>query len=1253
MQQFNRIGMPVGAAAAATAMILGALAYGQDDSSKNKQEAKQSSAKTENVDKKPKPKEIKKSALTEEWMNAFQWRSIGPANMSGRIVDIAVYEADPSTFWVASASGGLLKTTNNGTTFTHQFDREKTISIGDVEVAQSDSSILYVGTGEANPRNSVSWGNGIYKSVDGGNTWEHKGLDLTFQIGEIKIHPDNPDIVYVGALGRLWGPNKERGLYKTEDGGDTWTKIFYVDDKTGVVDVDMHPNDPDTLIIAAYERQRDGFDTNDPAKKWGAGSGMYKTTDGGKTWAMITDCIPSNTLGRIGIDWYRSDPNVLMAVIEAEGIGEEPENAAHMGIRGEDAEVGARLTEVTADGPADECGLQEGDVVIEFDGAPILSYVGFTNSIREHLAEDTVLITVSRNRKPVVIECTLGRRPGSEEDKEEDGEATSDVAEAERATPFRTRLGGQMENIQKQQGPDGDEKGGIYKSVDGGESWQRINSLNPRPMYYSEIRIDPSDSNHVIVLGTQLFKSNDGGATFTNDGLTGGVHVDNHAMWIDPNNGRHIILGNDGGLYVTHDRMLNWEHYNRFAIGQFYHVGVGPRENYNIYGGLQDNGSWGGPSRTARRNGPRNSDWFRIGGGDGFLCVVDPDDPDQLYAESQNGGLTSFNLATGNSGWLKPRAPRDTSYRFNWRTPFLLSNHNSRIYYVAGNYVFRSLYKGSNAEAISPEITNTDRGSATALAESSLDSDVLFVGTDDGAVWRTKDGGNNWDRLFGVDPEPESDDDKSADSDDGEVAKADDESEAIAESTESKATDDTESAPTEATSERNDPITGEWKATIDTAEIPEGQRGFELVLKLDEENNVTGQTISAMGEGKITDGKWNAENKTIHASIVVEESVEIDLTAKVESNTALTGEIGSSAMGFTFEFSASREAPVEQLASETQPEAVAKSEVAVQTSKRRRKKADKEPVGPTLETLMPGPRWVSSIETSRHKKERVYITFDGHRSDDDMPHVFVSNDYGDSWTSLTANLPDDAGTTRVLREDLKNPNVLYLGTEFSAWVSIDAGTTWASLNTNLPTVAIHEIAQHPTRGEIVAGTHGRSLWILDVTALRQFDGNDLDKATSLYKPNKAFLWHNEPSTSESIRAFTGENPESGSQVFYSIAGRVGQARLIVKDVQGNVLREFDTDISKGLHSVRWDLRKDATGGRRRWSPRVSPGTYLVELTVDGATHTQPLVVTGDPDYPEVNNWGIEYEIMLDTMRRHSAGDDDTNGYDEVDGDQSH
>ncbi|MFT7170257.1 MAG: photosystem II stability/assembly factor-like uncharacterized protein, partial [Paracoccaceae bacterium] len=717
----------------------------QDEEAAKTDVSEKASEEVEEVEPLPErgPVEVK-GDLPLDWANAHTWRSIGPANMGGRISDITSNPNDPAEYWISTATGGIVHTVNGGATYEHQFTNQRVSSVGAICVAPSDPSVLWVGTGETNPRNSVSWGDGVYVSRDSGATWRHAGLSETFQISTIVVHPEDPNTVYAGALGRLWGPNEERGLYKTVDGGYTWERIHYIDEDTGVVEVKMHPTDPDTIAIATYERRRDMFDTNDPAIKWGDGSGIFITRDGGKTWDKPTAGLPTGILGRIGMSWSASEPDHLFAIVETEKITQEPDNAAWFGVSMGRSELGALVNSTEEDSPAAKAELKKGDIILRIADTAILDQTKLRRTLRDFFAGDTAKLEVVRDGELMELEITFDKQPVDEED-------STDIHGRRREGPFGIGLGGQRGNAQDEQGPDGFEYGGVFKSKDAGATWNRINSLNPRPMYYSEIRVDPSDENYIYVLGTRLHKSSDGGETFTNDGHGGDVHVDHHALWIDPTDGRRIILGNDGGIYVTRDRMKTWEHHNKLALGQFYNVTVGPRTHYNVYGGLQDNGSWGGPSRTTD-GGATNLDWFRIGGGDGFRCIVDPNNSDLVYYESQNGGMGRRDFGTGEGGYLKPRSPRgdDVNFRFNWNTPFLLSNFNSQIYYSAGNYVFRSVEKGSGQRRISPEITATDRGAAVALTESPVNQDVLYVGTDDGALWMTEDGGAEWVDLMAL-----------------------------------------------------------------------------------------------------------------------------------------------------------------------------------------------------------------------------------------------------------------------------------------------------------------------------------------------------------------------------------------------------------------------------------------------------------------------------------------------------------------------
>jgi photosystem II stability/assembly factor-like uncharacterized protein len=956
------------------------------------------------------PAEQPAAALSAEWFRALRWRCIGPANMGGRITAVSVFEADPSTYWIATASGGLLKTTNNGTTFEHQFDREATVSLGDVCVAPSDRNVVWVGTGENNPRNSASYGDGVYKSTDGGKTWKNVGLKKSFQIGKIVIHPRDPDVVYVGALGRLYGPSEERGLYKTTDGGKTWARVLFVDDKTGVIDLAMHPGDPQTLLVATYERQRDGFDVNDPAKKWGPGSGVYKTADGGKTFKKLTKGLPTCNLGRIGLDYYRKSPKTVFAVVESEKIGMGPPRArpqiAYAGLFGTDVEdLGVVVTRVAEGGPADKAGVKVDDVIVALGNKPVKVYADLTGQLRERKVGEKVKVKLRRGGKEAEVELALAARPAGGGKKGKGG------PKFDPKRPYSAILGGQEANAQEQQGREGYQYGGVYKSTDGGESWARINSLNPRPMYFSQVRVDPSDERYLYVLGVNMARSSDGGKTFRSD--VRGIHADQHALWINPRDGRHLIVGTDGGHYVSYDRTRNWEHHNNLALGQFYHVAIDARPRYHAYGGLQDNGTWGGPSRTRTPAGPTNEDWVRIGGGDGFVCRVDPNDPDLIYFEAQNGAFQRRHLRTGEVVRLRPRGPEGARLRFNWNSPFILSSRNSKIYYCAGNYVFRSLDRGNDLRAISPKITRTDRGSATALAESPRDPNVLYVGTDDGALWVSRDGGAKWTSII-------------------------------------------ENVP------------------------------------------------------------------------------------------------------------------------------------------------------------LPGPRWVASIEASRFEEGRAYVVFDAHRSDDDNPYVFATEDYGKTWAPLTSNLP--WGSTRVLREDIRNPNLLFVGTEFGAWVSLNRGAAWARLNSNLPTVAVHEFAIHPTVGEMVAATHGRSLWALDIAPLRQMAPEVLRDKPVLYKPSTAVRWRTQPSRGQSGRRFVGQNPPAGAPIYYSLPREAGSARLRVLDVDGNVVAQMPVSPAPGLHRVVWDLARGPgaagarppKGGRpgrpglgAPLRPFVPAGSYRAVLSVDG------------------------------------------------------
>jgi photosystem II stability/assembly factor-like uncharacterized protein len=573
-------------------------------------------------------------AALESFLKNFSARCLGPAAMSGRITALAVDPRRPATIYVGSASGGLWRSTNEGMTWTPIFEKEGSSSIGHFALAPSNPDIIWIGTGEANARNSVTWGDGVYRSTDGGKTWQHRGLSDSHHIGKIVIHPRDPNTVYVAALGHFWGPNEQRGVFKTSDGGSTWQHVLNLGRDCGCVDLIMHPEQPDQLIAAAQGVRRDAFSGGDPAAlQFHEQAGLYKTTDAGRTWTRLTTGLPKARFGRSGLDVFRRRPETLYAIIQTE------------------------------------------------------------------------------------------------------------------KTNIRSLFGqGSRENSDP-------ETGGVFRSDDFGDSWRKLNDLNPRPFYFSKIRVDPSDDQRVWVLGIPLFVSTDGGKNFRADGAPR-VHADFHALYIDPANPERLIVGCDGGVYLSYDRGKSWGFCEGLPVSQFYAVAVDMRRPYWVYGGLQDNGSFGAPTNTRNGLGIGNHDWLRIGGGDGFYCQVDPADWTTVYAESQYGAIYRVNVATGETKSIRPPPPgRGVSVRYNWSAPIHLSPHNPRTVYFAGNYLFRSLDRGDNWQVISPDLTRGAPGTISTVAESPRVPGVIWVGSDDGKLYLTREGGVSWldlsDRLPG------------------------------------------------------------------------------------------------------------------------------------------------------------------------------------------------------------------------------------------------------------------------------------------------------------------------------------------------------------------------------------------------------------------------------------------------------------------------------------------------------------------------
>ena len=605
--------------------------------------------------------------LTDVLFKNLKARSIGPAVMGGRVSDIALDPRNPFIFYVGLAHGGVFKTGDNGVSFDPIFDKQPVLSIGAIAVAPSDPDVIWVGTGEANDRNSSGWGNGVYRSTDGGENWQNVGLKESRAIGRIVVDPKKPEVAYVAASGHLWADGGERGLFKTTDAGKTWKLILQVpaphNRRTGCGDVIVDPTNLETVYAVLYARQRTPWSfTSGPSATDGEDvGGIFKSTNGGTTWKKLTNGLPTQT-GRIGLAISASNPKVVMAVVES------------------------------------------------FEGG------------------------------------------------------------MSQLTDLRSK------------------SGGVFRSEDGGEKWTRMSAMDPRPFYFSQIRIDPANDQRVYLLGFALLVSDDGGKNFRED-LSEKVHPDCHAFAIQPGTVpppkppkpedknkppkppvcQRVLLGTDGGVYQSFAAGKGWDHLNSIPSGEFYRITLDDtKPYYRIAGGLQDNENWVGPSAVPSKEGIRNSDWTALAGGDGFYVVFDPKDRDVFYAESQQGEVHRINLRNGELRRLRPEPPEgQPKYRFHWNSPLIGSRHQPDVIYLGGNHVFRLTDRAEKYSVISPDLTRNDPARTTAtgsgaenygvvysLAESPKRAGLLWAGTDDGRLWVTENDGGKWTELTTNLPEP-------------------------------------------------------------------------------------------------------------------------------------------------------------------------------------------------------------------------------------------------------------------------------------------------------------------------------------------------------------------------------------------------------------------------------------------------------------------------------------------------------------------
>jgi photosystem II stability/assembly factor-like uncharacterized protein len=845
-------------------------------------------------------------------LGTVHYRSIGPTRASGRFVDFAVYEKKPSIFYAALATGGLWKTINNGITFEPVFDNNGVICIGDVAVNQKDPDIVWVGTGENNNSRTAYYGDGIYKSTDGGKTWKNMGLAGSHHIGRIIIHPDNSDRVLVAAAGPLYSDGGERGLYETSDGGKSWKKILDIKEggrQIGVTDVVIDPSDADIIYAAAYDKARKPWTFN----AGGPGSGIYKSTDGGKTWKKLEGGLPTGVLGRIGLDVSMSNPEIIYANIENNNI-----------------------------------------VDMKFEERYRLMQGGI-------------------NPK--------GKETGDE----------------------------------------------MYRSDDKGETWKKVSpdgrDVGGGPAYYyQQVRIDPIDPDHVYVLGISVWMTENGGKEWKTPFNFGG---DNHALWIDAADPKHIMLGYDHGMGISYDGGANWYHPEFMPVGQFVAAGYDFDYPYNVFGGMQDNGSVMGPS-TKRGNSPvRLEDWKSVGGGDGMYNEVDQNGR-WLYNESQFGTITRTDLESGESKSVMYQKMD----RYPWNAPIVISPHNSKTIYHAGNKVIRSGNQGESWEEISPDLSTRDSakmegtGNIThctivTLSESPAREGVLWAGTDDGKVWVKRE-------------------------------------------------------------------------------------------------NVT---------------EWE------------------DVTAN------LTGHKNY---------------------------------------------------------------WISRVEASHADAGTAYVTSTGLRNDDFAPFVLKTTDYGKTWTSLISNLPKDESLC-VIREHPKNPLLLFAGTTKSVYVTFDGGNNWNKLRNNMPNNPVEDIKIHPRENDLIVATHGRSLWIADISFLQEINAAMLSEEIHLFRPETKVKWSNQRPNNSSSSNYDGESEPVGVPFTFYLKSEPKDVKLQVLDGT-RVIYEISPPKKSGISQVVWNFAKQTDtapqqAGRGRGSsrgmPTADPGTYTVKLIVDGKIRGEPFLVLKD------------------------------------------
>ncbi|MBW8873501.1 MAG: glycosyl hydrolase [Acidobacteria bacterium] len=851
------------------------------------------------------------TAIDSNTFGGLEARAIGPAVMGGRIAAIDAVPHDPLTIYVGAAGGGVWRSTDGGVAWKPVFD-DNVQSIGAITIDPKNPKTVWVGTGESWTRNSTSVGDGLYKTTDGGDSWQRVGLENSERIARIQVSPADGNTVWACATGHLWDSHPDRGVYKTTDGGKTWKKVLFVDPDTGCSDLAVDPQDPSILYAGMWQFRRTPWSF----RSGGKGSGLYKSTDGGETWRPLKNGLPAGEKGRVAVAVAPSRPSVVYALVEAE-------------------------------------------------------------------------------------------------------------------------------------------KTALFRSDDVGESWREVNSsfnVQARPFYFARIAVDPTDFNTLYKPGLTLTVSSDGGKSFTSvigsGGFGGGPHSDHHAVWINPQNPSEVLLGTDGGVYLSHNKGLQWRFLKALPVSQLYHVGYDLRRPYRVCGGLQDNGSWCGPS-AGLGGGIANRDWENVGGGDGFHAFPDPTDPDLVYSEFQGGEVSRRRLSTGEEKSIKPLPEAgDPPYRFNWNTPMHTSPNEPGTIYIGAQFLFRSRDKGDSWERISPDLTTNDAGKQQqgksggltvdnssaenyttifTISESPKNGKVIWVGTDDGNLQVTRDGGAHWTNV----------------------------------------------AP----------------------------------------------NVAGLAKGT----------------------------------------------------------------------------------------------------------WVSGVEAGRFDEGTAFATFDHHQTGDMKTYVYKTTDFGQTWKPLATDAL--AGYAHVIRQDLVNPDLLFLGTEQGLFVSVDGGARWARFTGKLPKVAVRDIALHPREADLILATHGRGVYIVDdITPLRKLTREAIEAEVVMLPSRTAAM-----AIPASVQEFPGNdeffafNPEESATITYYLKKRhlFGDLKVEVYDAQGKLVSTLPAGKRRGINRVSWPMRLPPPklppanslvigSSFAMFGPRVPPGTYTARLVDGDKTYAGPVVLVPDP-----------------------------------------